>query len=184
MLLRSLVISVCGYNPLCSQIPVDKCLTFDRAVHAKYIKDTKHTITQPAHATFLSRDHHGLHIPSLLLTQLQGRARELDVRLNSPDPAQHGPPRERLAAMSTSSRQHRNLIRDAILSLAQFGLDYCDADEPVITNTLQLLLHRRPDKTLLGQPNTHTIVDTNSPFTIHGNFLEHTPYSHNQELHQ
>jgi len=63
MLLCSLVISVCGYNPLCSQIPVDKCLTFDRAVHAKYIKDTKHTITQPAHATFLSRDHHGLHIP-------------------------------------------------------------------------------------------------------------------------
>ena len=87
MLLRSLVISVCGYNPLCSQIPVDKCLTFDRAVHAKYIKDTKHTITQPVHATFLSRDHHGLHIPSLLLTQLQGRARKLDVRLNSPNPA-------------------------------------------------------------------------------------------------
>ena len=70
MLLRSLVISVCGYNPLCSHIPVDKCLTFDRAVHAKYIKDTKHTITQPVHVTFLSRNHHGLLILSLLLTQL------------------------------------------------------------------------------------------------------------------
>ena len=86
--------------------------------------------------------------------------------------------------MIPSPHQHCNLIRDAILSLAQFGLHYRDADEPVITNTLQLLLHRRSDKTLLGQPNTHTIVDTNSPFTIHGDVLEHTPYSHNQELHQ
>ena len=129
-------------------------------------------------------DHHGLHIPSLLLTQLQGRARELDVRLNSPEPAQQDPPLARLAAMGTSSHQHCNLIRDAILSLAQFGLHYRDADEPVITNTLQLLLHCRPDKKLLGQPNTHTIADTNSPFTIHKDVLEHTPYSHNQELHQ
>ena len=134
MLLRSLVISVYGYNSLCSQIPVDKCLTFDRALHAKYIRDTKHTIAQPAHATFLSWDHHGLHILSLLLTQLQGHIRELDVRLNSPDPAQHGPPLARLAAMESSPHQHRNLIRDAILSLARFGLHYRDADEPVITN--------------------------------------------------
>ena len=86
--------------------------------------------------------------------------------------------------MSPSPHQHRNLIRDAILSLAQFGLHYRDADEPVLTNTLQLLLYRRQDKTLLGQPNTHAILDTNSPFTIHGNVLEHTPYSHYQELHQ
>ena len=67
-LLRSLVISVCGYNPLCNQIPSDKCLTFDQALHSKYIRDTRCTVTQPAHATFLSRDHHGLHIPSLLST--------------------------------------------------------------------------------------------------------------------
>ena len=184
MLLHSLDVSVCRYNPLCSQILVDKCLTFDRVVHAKYIRDTKHTITQPAHATFLSQDHHGLHIPSLLLTQLQGRIRELDVRLNSPDPAQHGPPLARLAAMDSSPHQHTNLIRNAILSLARFGFQYRDADEPVITNTLQLLLHERQDKTLLGQPHTNACVNSNSPFTITGNSLEHAPYSHNNELHQ
>ena len=88
MVLRSLVISVCGYNPLFSQISYDKSLHFDRALYAKYIRGTKHTVTQPAHVIFLSRDHHGLHIPSLLLTQLQGCAHEVDVRLNSPDPAQ------------------------------------------------------------------------------------------------
>ena len=86
--------------------------------------------------------------------------------------------------MGTSPHQHRNLIRDAILILTQFGLHYRDADELVITNTLRLFLHGRPDKTLLGQPNNHTIADANSPFTIHGNVLEHTPYSHNYELHQ
>ena len=48
-LLRTLVIPVCGYNPLCSQIPTTKFLTFDRALHFKYIAATKHTITQPAH---------------------------------------------------------------------------------------------------------------------------------------
>ena len=146
MLLRSLIISVCGYNPLCSQIPTDKCLRFDRALHAKYIRDTKHTVMQPAHATFLSRDNHSLHIPSLIMTQLQGRACELDVRLNSPDLAQNGPPLARLTAMIPTPFQNRNLIRDAIISLAQYGLRYRDADEPIITHTLQLLLHERPDK--------------------------------------
>ena len=73
ILLRSLVISVCGFILLCSYIPIEKYITIDRAVHAKYIKDTKHTITQPDHATFLSWDHYGLYIPFLLLTQLQGR---------------------------------------------------------------------------------------------------------------
>jgi len=65
-----------------------------------------------------------------------------------------------------------------------FGLHYRDADEPIITNTLQLLLHGRPDKTLLGQPHTNTCVDSSSLFTITGNSLEHTPYSHNNDLHQ
>ena len=67
-LLQSLVIFVCGYNPLCNKIPYDKCLTLDRALHSKYIRDTRHTVIQPAHDTFLSRDHHCLHIPSLLPT--------------------------------------------------------------------------------------------------------------------
>ena len=88
MLLRSLVVSVYDYNPICNQITYGKCLQFDRTLHANYIRDTKHTFTQPTHILFLSRDQHVLHISSLLLPQLQGRARELDVRLNSPDPTQ------------------------------------------------------------------------------------------------
>ena len=83
------------------------------------------------------------------MIQLQGRTRELDGRLNSPDPAQHGPPLARLAAMDSSPHQHRNLIRNDVLSLARFGLYFRDADQQVIVNTLQLLLHDRPDKTLL-----------------------------------
>ena len=117
MLFWSLVISVCGYNPLCSQIPTVKCLQFDRALYAKYIKDTKPIVTQPARGTFLSCDHHGLHISSLIMTQLQGRARELDVRLNSTDTAQKGPPMARLAVTTPTLSHRRNLIRDTIVNL-------------------------------------------------------------------
>ena len=105
-------------------------------MHFKYIAATKHTVTQPAHATFLSRDHHDLHIPSLLLTQLQGRARELDVRLNSPDPTQHAPPLDRLAAMIPRPNDHTNLSRNAIISLAQFGLHLRDADQLITSLSL------------------------------------------------
>ena len=93
-------------------------------------------ITQPAHATFLLCDHHGLHIPSLLLTLLEDRSREFDVRLNSPDPTQQGSPLAHLAAIKHTYQQYLNLIRDAIVSLAQYGLHFRDADEPVISDTL------------------------------------------------
>ena len=124
MLLRSLIISECGYTPLYIQIPFKKCLQFDSALHTKFIKEINHTLTQPAHTTFLSRDNNGLYILSLLLIQLQGRARELDVRLNSPDPTQQAPPPrlERIAVMANTSHQHRNLIRDAIVSLKIYRL--------------------------------------------------------------
>ena len=184
ILLRLLVISVCGYNPLCNQLPFDKYLQFDRALHAKYIKDTKDTVTQPAHAKFLSRDPHGLHMPSLHLKQLQGRVRELDIRLNLSDSAQQGYFLARLAVMDATSYQHCNLIRDAIVSLAQYGLHFRNADEPIITNTLQLLLHKQPDRILLGQSHSNGCADSNSQFTIVGNRLEHTPYFHNHKLHQ
>ena len=142
MLLRSLVISVCEYNPLCSQIPVDKCLQFDRFLHTKDIKNTKYIVTQPSHATFLSRYHHDLHITSLLPTCASGLTGPGTI----PPPLL---PLARLVSMGDTSHQHRNLIRDSIVSLVQFGIHYRDADEPVITNTLQLLLHSRPDSTLL-----------------------------------
>ena len=118
-LLRTLIIFVCGYNPLCNQIPYDKYLQFNKALQFKYIQDTKHTVTQPAHVMFLSRDHHGLHIRSMFLTQIQRRARELDVRLNSPNPTQHVTPLARLVAMTTQPNHHQNLIRNAIISLVQ-----------------------------------------------------------------
>ena len=100
------------------------------------------------------------------MTQFQGRTRELDVRLNSPDPAQNEPPLVRLAAMIPIPSHNRNLIRDEIISLVQYGLHYWDADEPIINDTLQLLLHERPDKSLIGQPHTTKCCDSDSPFTI------------------
>ena len=54
----------------------------------------------------------------------------------------------------------------------------------MITNTLQILLPGRLDKTLLDHSYTNAYVDSNSPSTITGNRLEHSPYSHNRELHQ
>ena len=44
-LLRSFVIFVYGFNPLCNQIPCDKFLAFDQVLHSKYIRDTRHTVT-------------------------------------------------------------------------------------------------------------------------------------------
>ena len=42
-LLHTLVISVCDYNTLCTQIPYDKCIHFDRELQFKYVKDTSTT---------------------------------------------------------------------------------------------------------------------------------------------
>ena len=79
MILRSFAISGCENNPLCSQMPYNKCLQFDRVLYTKLIEYTKHTATQPAHATFLSRDYPVLNIPPLFLTKLQERTSELDI---------------------------------------------------------------------------------------------------------
>ena len=89
-----------------------------------------------------------------------------------------------LATIVSTPSHHRNLIRDSNVSLAQYRLHYRDADEPIITNTLHLLLHERPDKSLLGQPHTTKCYDSNIPLTITDNLLEHSPYSHNHVLHQ
>lgn len=86
--------------------------------------------------------------------------------------------------MGITPHQHRNLILDVLLSLAQFGLQYRDSDEPVINNTLQLLLHDRPDKALIGQSHINACLDSICLFTITSNILNYTPYSHNDELHQ
>ena len=37
---------------------------------------------------------------------------------------------------------------------------------------------------VLEQPHTNACVDSNSPFTITDHRIEHTPYSHNTEIHQ
>ena len=85
--------------------------------------------------------------------------------------------------MSPHPNQHRNLIRDAIVSLAQFGLHFRDADEPILAISLQLLLHHTLEYTVLGQPNTLTGTTSNSPFTIKGNSTGHLPFAHKQDLH-
>ena len=166
-LIRSLLVSIYGCSPLCNKISYDKCITFNQALHSKYIRDTRHTVTQPVHTTFLSRDHHGLYIPFILLAQLQGRARELDVRLNSPDPTQHAPPMVRLSTMSPYPNHYRYLIRDAIISLAQYGLYFRDTDEPSTAISLQQLLYI----THLIVPFLDNQSTTSSPppFTITGN---------------
>ena len=162
ILIRSHVISVCEYTPLCNQIPYDKCLTFDRALHSKYTRDKKHTVTQPAHATFPSRDHHGLYIPSMLLFKLKGRARVMNVRLNLPDPTQHVPPMERMSHMPPHPKHHNNLIRDAAISLAQYDLHFWDTDEPIIPISHHILLNNTPDCTVL----VHAITQQSTTSTL------------------
>ena len=97
---------MCSYNPLCTLIPHKHCQTFDKRTHNLYLSATSHTRTQPAHATFLDRTHHGLHIPSMLNQQLKSCARELDVRLNSKEPLQSAFPRARLAALHQNHTTH------------------------------------------------------------------------------
>ena len=88
------------------------------------------------------------------------------VRLNSPESSQKGPHMARLAIITPVQSHRRNLTRDVIVSLAQYGMHYRDVDEPITTNTLQLLLYKRPVKTLLGQPHTNKCSDSNSTFNI------------------
>ena len=76
------------------------------------------------------------------------------------------------------------MIRDVIISLAQYGLHFRDADQPITSLSLQLLLHDHPACTLLGQPPAQHDTTSKSPFAITGDFEEHTPYSHNQDLHR
>ena len=85
---------------------------------------------------------------------------------------QNAPPLSRLSTMSPHPNQHRNLIRNAIVS-----------DEPILAISLQLLLYYTSECTVLGQPNTLTGNTSNSPFTIKGNSTGHLPFAHKQDLH-
>ena len=84
-----------------------------------------------------------------------------------------------LAEMAHFSNHHKNLIRDALISLAQCGLHFRDIDQPVITNTIHLLLYELSEQTFLGQPTSITFTDSNSPFKIKGDRDEHTHYAYN-----
>ena len=163
---------------LCNQIPYDKCLQFDKALHFKYTKDTKHTVTEPVHTTFLLRDYHGIYITSILRTHLQGQARELNVRL-APFQLSALSILARLVAMATQHNRHKNILRDTIIRLAQYGLHFKDAYQPVVATPLQLLLHEWPRHTLMGQSTSHPYTDSTNHFTIIENSNEHTSYAHN-----
>ena len=54
--------------------------------------------------------------------------------------------------MATQPNHHKRLIQDAIISLAQYDLQFRDADQPVPSISLQLMLHTHANRTLLGQP--------------------------------
>jgi len=148
-------------------------------MYSKYITSTNYTVTQLAHVTFLSRNHHGLYIPSMFVNQLHERARELDVRRSSSDPVQYTPPFARHAAMATQPNHHKNLTLDAITSLAQHGLHFRYTDQSITSIALKLLLHAHTHRTLLGQPPSQPNTTLVSPFTTTGDMEQHIPYSHN-----
>ena len=143
----------------------------------------KHTVTQPAHATFPSRDHHGLYIPSMLLFKLKGQVRVMNVCLNLPDPTQHVPPMERMSHMPSHPKHHNNLIRDAAISLAQYDLHFWDTDEPIIPLSHHILLNSTPDCTVLVHAITQQSTTSTSWFTITENRTGHILFAHNHDLH-
>ena len=79
-------------------------------------------------------------------------------------------------AKDHTPQQHHNLIRDDIVSLAQYSIHYRDADELVITDTLQLMLHDRSGRTLFGQSYSNNCTDLNIPFNIVRKWHKHTAY--------
>ena len=143
---------MCSYNPLCTLIQHKHCLRFDKRTHNLYLSGTSHTRTQPVHATFLDRTYHGLYIPSMLNQQLRSYVRGLDVRLNSNEPLQSAFPRARLAALHQNHTRTPNLIHTASRYISTYDIHRRDADQPIITNTLQILLHHTANLLLLGQP--------------------------------
>ena len=60
---------------------------------------------------------------------------QINVQLNFPDLL------VLLIVMATYRNHHTNLIQDDIFSLEQYGLHSQDVDQPVITTSLQLILH-------------------------------------------
>ena len=184
-LLSSLTHSICSYNPLCTLIPHQHYLMFDKRTHNLYLSATSHTRTQPTHATFLDRTHHGLHIPSMLNHQLKSCARELDVRLNSNAPLQSAFPRARLTAMYQNYIRAPNLVHAASRYIITYVIHLRDADQPIITNPLQTLLHHtllhHTDTPILhGQTQQPHANKNPTPFNISGDgptLPLHTPTS-------
>lgn len=89
-----------------------------------------------------------------------------------------------LVVMATQPNHHTNLIRDTIISLAQYGLHFQNIDRPVINSSLHLLVHKILHHTLMGQSTTHICIDSTIPFTITKNRDEYNLYAHNQDLYQ
>ena len=174
---------MCNYDPLYTLIPHQHCLKFDKRTHNLYLATTAHTQTQPAHATFLNRRHHHLHIPSMLNQQLKSCARELDVRPDSNEPFQSAFPRARLAALHHNHTRTPNLIHQACHYISTYGIHHRDADQLIITNTLQTLLHHTDSSPLLGIPPQNNTILNPSPFNIIGDGPTHLPLTHRQHLH-
>ena len=88
----------------------------------------------------------------MLNQQLKSCARELDVHLNSNEPLQSAFPRARLAALHQNHTRTPNLIHTACHYISINGIHLRDADKPILTNTLQTLLHHADGLPLLGLP--------------------------------
>ena len=65
-LLTSPTLSMFSYNQLCTLIPHQHCIKFDKYTHGLHLTATTHTRTQLANVIFLNHKHHILYIPSML----------------------------------------------------------------------------------------------------------------------
>ena len=119
----------------------------------------------------------------MLNQQLKSCARELDVRLNSNEPLQSAFPRAILAALHQNHTRTPNLIHTASRYISTYGIHLRDADQPIITNTLQTLLHHTDNPLLLGQTRQSTTNTNPTPFNINGDSSTHLPFTHRQPLH-
>ena len=136
----------------------------------------KITISQLPHATFINRQHHGLHIPSFLVNQLKSRTRKLYVRLNSADATKHSHLGIYIVALKHNHTRTPNLINDAILSLSRYWFHLQDADQPLITLILKNFLQTQPFTQLLGLPLISSTPQHEFPFTLLGHSHFHTQY--------
>lgn len=119
----------------------------------------------------------------MLNQQLKSCAQELDVPLNSNALLQSAFLRARLAAMHQNHTCTPNLIHAASRYLGTIGMHLRDADQPIITNTLQTFLHHTDNPLLLGRHSRQPRPQNPMHFNISSDGPTHLPFVHRKALH-